>query len=97
MPPSINHAKCSACGRCHQICHQDVFYGSVAKAVPVITYPDECWHCGACAVECPENAIRFEIPLPMRLSFRGEVGKKKLTQPTLDWPCPTESLASQEP
>lgn len=67
MPPRIDLEKCNGCGLCREVCSEDVFYGSTAKQVPQITYPEECWHCGACAVECPREAIRFYIPLPMRL------------------------------
>jgi NAD-dependent dihydropyrimidine dehydrogenase PreA subunit len=31
----------------------------------VVRYPDECWHCGACRLECPEKAISFVFPLKM--------------------------------
>lgn len=66
MPPKIDTDKCNACGHCVDVCSEDVYYGSQPKENPVVTYPAECWHCGACAVECPRHAIRFYIPLYMR-------------------------------
>jgi NAD-dependent dihydropyrimidine dehydrogenase PreA subunit len=26
-------------------------------------YPEECWHCGSCRQECPEEAIQIRFPL----------------------------------
>ncbi len=66
MPPIINKKKCIACGICADVCPQDVFFGSKKKEAPVVSYPDECWHCNACVQECPEEgAIRLRIPVPM--------------------------------
>ena len=28
-----------------------------------VRYPDECWHCRACAIECPKEAITMRYPL----------------------------------
>ncbi|MFH1032784.1 MAG: ferredoxin family protein [Chloroflexota bacterium] len=68
MPPVINKAKCISCGKCVDVCSEDVFFGSKERQIPVITYPDECWHCSACVQECPvEGAIRTRIPLPMMI------------------------------
>jgi NAD-dependent dihydropyrimidine dehydrogenase PreA subunit len=36
------------------------------ERVPVVAYPDECWHCGACMMDCPKKAVRLVLPLPMR-------------------------------
>ncbi|MBI4330979.1 MAG: ferredoxin, partial [Chloroflexi bacterium] len=39
--------------------------------VPVVRYPDECWHCNSCVYECPaEGAIRLRIPLPMMVLYK---------------------------
>ncbi|RPI99931.1 MAG: ferredoxin family protein [Deltaproteobacteria bacterium] len=68
MPPVIlKH--CKRCGRCWDICPGDVFHWDKKKGekktVPVVKYPDECWHCGACRLECPVNAIEYQFPLQM--------------------------------
>ena len=48
----------------------DVFYGSGKGEVPVVHYPDECWHAEACALHCPAGAIDFRIPLSLIVPVR---------------------------
>lgn len=67
MPPIINTEKCIKCGLCAQICCMDV-YGPVEQGtVPSVMWPDECWHCRACVMDCPAGAITMEYPLPMTM------------------------------
>jgi len=71
MPPIINESKCIKCGVCVDICSEDVFFGSKKKEFPVITYPEECWHCNACVIDCPvEGAIKLRIPLPAMICYK---------------------------
>lgn len=71
MPPIINKVKCIACGRCVDVCPLDVFWGSEKKKIPVISFPEECWHCSACVQECPEEgAVRLRIPLPAMVLYK---------------------------
>ncbi len=66
MPPVIDDERCELCGTCYDICPQDVFaYDN--KAPTRVTYPDECWYCGACVLDCPAEAIRLELPLQMHI------------------------------
>lgn len=68
MPPIIDPNKCIACGRCVDICAEDVFYGSKEGEIPVITYPRECVHFSCCVDECPvSGAIWLRFPLPIML------------------------------
>jgi adenylylsulfate reductase, subunit B len=64
MPPIIDNDKCKPCGICADICPTDVFFRGNIKEVPLIRYPDECWHCNSCVLDCPQQAIRLRIPLP---------------------------------
>ena len=65
MPPIIDKDKCSGCGTCVDICSTDVFFGSEEGATPIVSYPEECWHCNACVLDCPvEGAVILRIPLP---------------------------------
>ena len=61
MPPMIDQAKCRACGLCMQICPLDVFTKREEKIV--VAYPEECWHCRACVIDCPAQAISMRYPL----------------------------------
>ena len=71
MPPIIDKKQCIACGVCANICPQDVFFGSKKKETPKVAYPEECWHCNACVLDCPKpGAIRLRIPAPMMISHK---------------------------
>ena len=71
MPPVLEKDKCTACGICAEVCPQDVFWGSTKKQVPQISYPEECWHCNACVLDCPTpGAIRLRIPFPMLVCYK---------------------------
>jgi len=67
MPPIIDPEKCTKCGKCVDICTEDVFFGSKEGEVPSVTYPKECIHFSGCVYECPAGAITLRIPLPMML------------------------------
>ena len=70
MPPVINRETCIGCGTCAQICCMDVFGPAPPKAVPQVRYPEECWHCRACVMDCPAGAIELRYPLPMMMLAR---------------------------
>ena len=57
-------SNCIACGTCAQICPDEVFRLERKKGeIPTIMYPDECWHCNACVLDCPKQAIELRFPL----------------------------------
>jgi adenylylsulfate reductase, subunit B len=71
MPPEINYEKCIACSRCADICAEDVFFGSKKGQKPEVTYPEVCFHCYCCIIECPvEGAIKLRTPLSMTVSYK---------------------------
>ena len=71
MPPILDEDECTACGNCVDVCPQDVFFDSMAGEVAVITYPEECWHCDACFLNCPvEGALRLRIPLTAMILYK---------------------------
>ncbi|MBD5416851.1 MAG: ferredoxin family protein [Desulfovibrio sp.] len=70
MPPFIHEDQCKKCLLCVEACQSDVFYGSVRGAVPVVTYPDECWHCNACVIECPTGAVEIRLPLNLEPMYQ---------------------------
>ncbi len=63
MPPVFNE-NCTACNKCVEICPGDVLREGDVK--PDVAYPDECWHCGSCMMDCPVEAVRLSLPLWMR-------------------------------
>ena len=67
MPPIINAEKCNACGVCADICPTDVFHVEEKKTVPSVRYPEECWHCNSCVLDCKQRAIELRIPLPLMM------------------------------
>lgn len=67
MPPIINQEKCNACGVCADICCMDVFSVVDKKESPEIRYPEECWHCNACVLDCKQEALSLRIPLPFMM------------------------------
>lgn len=69
MPPVIDAEKCTKCGVCADICTMDVFSHPKKGENPEIQYPDECWHCRACVMDCASKAILLRLPLPYRLLF----------------------------
>lgn len=70
MPPIINKGLCNGCGICVDVCPVDVYFGSPRKEIPTVAYPDECWHCNACVIDCPEDALTLRIPAPMMLVYK---------------------------
>lgn len=63
MPPLINRKKCLKCGHCTQICPLNVLYQEKPGEEVAVRYPDECWHCRACVIECGNGAITMRYPL----------------------------------
>jgi NAD-dependent dihydropyrimidine dehydrogenase PreA subunit len=52
---SLCEGSCNGCGMCLKVCPHEVFELSGHKAR--IVRKDYCMECGACALNCPENAI----------------------------------------
>ena len=85
MPPIISKKKCVACHRCVEICPVDVYGLTQADGqIPLIRYPEECWHCNACVFDCPSQAITLRVPVPAMMVFvdapakgAGSLDKKK--------------------
>jgi NAD-dependent dihydropyrimidine dehydrogenase PreA subunit len=73
-PVVFNADVCSGCNRCVEVCVSDVFMPSPEKGKPpVILYPDECYYCGCCVMECPlrdKGAIKLSWPLMQRVRWK---------------------------
>ena len=56
--PQVNIERCTACGRCAEICQ---YHAIVVLGQKTLVFPELCHGCGSCTLECPENAIT-ELP-----------------------------------
>ena len=83
-PPTPNRAIqfdptiCTGCNQCVEICRSDVLMPNpVDKLPPIVLYPDECWYCGCCVLECHRpGAITMLHPLNQSISV---IWKRKAT------------------
>jgi len=56
--PQVDIERCTACGRCAEICQ---YHAIVVLGQKTLVFPELCHGCGSCTLECPEKAIT-EIP-----------------------------------
>lgn len=55
---------CIGCVICVNMCPGDVLAMDDEKNVAYVAYPEECWYCGVCRIECPvDDVVSFEFPL----------------------------------
>ena len=70
MPAIIDPGKCIRCGTCANICVTDCFAPYEKGELPVVRYPEECWHCRSCVMDCPAGAISLYYPLPISILYK---------------------------
>ncbi len=76
MAPEIDAGVCIGCGKCVEVCAEDVFFGtkgfgSIGGEIPEVTYPEACFHCCLCVEACPtEGAIWLSTPLAMSVAYK---------------------------
>ncbi len=86
---SIDPEFCIACNQCADTCRNSVMVHNPEKdQPPVVMYPDECWFCGCCTINCPTGAIKMIHPINQKIAFKrkatGElfrVGQNNCPQP----------------
>ncbi len=59
MAIAIDKALCTGCGKCYDICPEDVYAFSDRQVT--VKYPDECWWCGSCQMDCPTGALKIRL------------------------------------
>ena len=58
----LDPERCSGTWQCYEVCPVGMWIPDYEKRVPE-TNPDAyCIACGACVLQCPEDAIRLEVP-----------------------------------
>ncbi|MDA3893607.1 MAG: 4Fe-4S binding protein [Salinivirgaceae bacterium] len=55
----LNKEKCNGCGMCVKVCPHAVFEMNGSKAE--LTLKDYCMECGACQLNCAQNAIKVTV------------------------------------
>jgi NAD-dependent dihydropyrimidine dehydrogenase PreA subunit len=55
----LNEARCNGSAECVQVCPRDVLKMNGRRRKVEIQNPDQCIQCGACVVQCPEDALMF--------------------------------------
>ena len=64
MPITFDAEKCIGCLRCMEVCQIDVMLPPEEPGQPpIVAYPEECWYCGSCVMECTHDAIHLHHPL----------------------------------
>jgi NAD-dependent dihydropyrimidine dehydrogenase PreA subunit len=53
---------CTGKAMCEQVCPKNCFEVDTKRHKAVIVAGDECVQCGACIVQCPEDALVFTFP-----------------------------------
>jgi NAD-dependent dihydropyrimidine dehydrogenase PreA subunit len=97
IPVEYNPAVCTGCNSCVDACQNDVLApNAVEGRNPIVLFPDECWYCGSCIMECPEKdkeAIKVIYPTSVNLQWKrkatGElfrVGMANLPAPNMTPP-----------
>lgn len=56
---------CIGCAICVDMCPGDVLEMNASHTKPVVVYPDECWYCGVCRLECSVDAVTYQFPIKM--------------------------------
>ena len=72
QPITFDSDICIKCNKCVEVCQVDVFVpNSDSNKPPIVFFPDECWYCGCCVMECPEEgAIHFHPLLMNRVNWK---------------------------
>jgi adenylylsulfate reductase subunit B len=86
MPVRIDYHACIGCKACYTHCPADMYGWDDEKEIPYAAYPDECWHCGICKLECPKDAIRISMPIMTWLDINKRFISRLSSPMELKWP-----------
>ena len=63
MSVRFDYKRCTGCKVCYEVCPLDILAWDEKANQPYMAYVEECQLCFICQVECPEDAIKVEIPI----------------------------------
>lgn len=62
MAVIIDRKKCINCKICYDRCPEESF-GIHNNGEVYVKYPEECWLCGACEMDCPVGAVQVHYEI----------------------------------
>jgi MinD superfamily P-loop ATPase len=86
MIPQVDLEKCTACGRCAEVCqyHAIAVVGKGRSGTaPVLIFPELCHGCGSCTLNCPTEAIHEVLHVTGTIE-QGQAGKVEFAQGTMN-------------
>lgn len=63
----LNREACRGRALCWEVCPKNCYVIDTARHKAVVAKPDACVQCGACVVQCPEDALAFVTPTGVRI------------------------------
>lgn len=64
----LNSQACTGRAMCREVCPKNCYVVDAVAHKAAIAKPDECVQCGACIVQCPEDALAFVTPAGERIA-----------------------------
>lgn len=70
QPLSFDYKKCTGCNICVDLCPSELLLPNLHSGLaPSVAYPEECWYCGCCVMDCPNGAVTLQHPLMNRVRW----------------------------
>ncbi len=63
----LDEAACRGRAMCWEVCPKNCYVIDTSRHKAVIALPDACVQCGACVVQCPEDALAFSTHSGLRI------------------------------